>query len=175
MRLAICQRNTGLRAPDANTIIDGEARNAASKQATRHSFALEDQSLTIYRRVLDGEFQHEFTFHDQKSTSASGFPNMNIVFHMVYDDEIFRVKAMKIADLDSTDLERMGSLEQEWQALHDPKPEIKDKLEYEEMGDEDGWPRRKRMFPCNRKRKAEYVHPKHISFRATCLLIVRHQ
>jgi hypothetical protein len=89
---------------------------------------------------------------------------MNIIFHIVYDDEIFRIKAMKVADLDSTDTERISSLEQEWQALHNPNPEAKDKIEYEEMGDDGFWPERKRRFPCNRKRKAEYVYPEHISF-----------
>jgi hypothetical protein len=62
---------------------------------------------------------------------------MNVTFHILYDDEIFHFNAMKIADLDSTDLERMGSLEQEWQALHDPNPEVKCKLQYEDMGEDD--------------------------------------
>ncbi len=139
--------------------IDKGARNAACKQTS----TLKDRSDT-FRRVLDGEFQHEFSFHDQKSTSLSGFPNMNIIFHMVYDDEIFCVHATKIADLDSTDLERMGSLEQQRQALHDPNPEVKDKLEYKKVGEDDYWPSRKRKFSANRKRKAWFQGKQLLSF-----------
>jgi hypothetical protein len=82
---------------------------------------------------------------------------MKIKFGIFYDDETFRFKAAKTADLDSTDLERLSSLEEEWQALHDPNPDAKYKIEFEEMKDEDWFPVRKRMYPCNKKRKAEYV------------------
>jgi hypothetical protein len=75
--------------------------------------------------VIDGELQDEFEFDDQKSISPKGFPNMKVKFGLFYDDEIFHVKASKTADLDLTNLKRLSSLEEEWQALHDPRPEAK--------------------------------------------------
>jgi hypothetical protein len=91
-----------------------------------------------------------------KTTPSKGFPDMKITFAIHYDDEVFRFKAIKAADLDSAELESTGSLEQEWQALHDPRPEAKFELEFERRKENGFWLVRKRMFPENRKRKAEY-------------------
>jgi hypothetical protein len=100
-----------------------------------------------------------FTFHEQKSISPSGFPIMTVSFNIFYDDEIFHFKAIKTADLDTTDLERVSSLEQEWKALHDPNPEARYKIKYDKVGKgEDYGLERQRYFPINGKRKAEYVH-----------------
>jgi len=109
------------------------------------------------RRVLDGQLAHTFEFHKQESTSPNGFPNMTIKFDLLYDDEIFHFKAIKTADLDTTDLDRLGSLEQEWKALHDPNPEAMWKIEYHKIGDsKSGYGlERKRYFPINKRRKAE--------------------
>jgi hypothetical protein len=87
---------------------------------------------------------------------------MAITFDILYDDEVFHFRADKTADLDSTDLERLDSLDKEWQALRDSRPEAQFKVEFEELKDDDFWPERKRMFPINRKRKAEpiFVKPK---------------
>jgi hypothetical protein len=105
------------------------------------------------RRVLDGQLAHTFEFHDQESTSPNGFPNMTIKFSLFYDDELFYFKAIKTADLDTTDLERVSSLEQEWKALHDPNPNAICKIEYHKLPDYGL--ERKRYFPINKKRKAE--------------------
>jgi hypothetical protein len=109
------------------------------------------------RRVLDGQLAHTFEFHDQESTSPNGFPNMTIKFDLLYDDEIFHFKAIKTADLDTTDLDRLGSLEQEWKALHDPNPEAMWKIQYHKIGDsKSGYGlERKRYFSINKRRKAE--------------------
>jgi hypothetical protein len=123
----------------------------------------------LSRHIIDPELGHVFEFYAQKTNSPSGFPDMKIIFDILYDDEVFHIKAIKTADLDSTDLDRAGSLEQEWQALHDPRPEAKHKLEFEPMKDEDFWPLRsgrKRMFPENRKRKAECGTPTNLTRKA---------
>lgn len=112
------------------------------------------------RHIIDGELQTNFEFHVREGTSKDGFPNMDIAFSLFYDDELFKFKAMKTADLDSADVERIGSLEQEWKDLHDSRPEARDHWEFEPMNDDDNWiPVRKRKYPyTNRRRKAEY-HP----------------
>jgi hypothetical protein len=123
----------------------------------------------LSRYIIDAELGHVFEFYAQKTNSASGFPDMKITFDILYDDEVFHIKAIKTADLDSMDLGRIGSLEQEWQALHDPRPEAKHKLEFEPIKDDDSWPvwpGRKRMFPENRKRKAEYFSPIYLTCKA---------
>jgi hypothetical protein len=81
---------------------------------------------------------------------------MKILFNILYDDEVFHLKGFKTADLEPSDLERTYSLENEWAALHDPRPEAKLKVEREKQGE--CWWERKRMFPENRKRKAEYAY-----------------
>lgn len=79
---------------------------------------------------------------------------MKISFNILYDDEIFHIRALKTADLDELDLQRMDILEQEWQDLRDPRPEAQYKIEWEEDKDFYGLAR-KRAYPENRKRKTE--------------------
>ena len=105
------------------------------------------------RRVLDGQLGDRFEFDPQESTSPNGFPNMMIKFTLFYDDELFHFKGIKTADLDTTDLESVRSLEQEWKALHDPNPNAMWKIEYHKLPDYGL--ERKRWFPMNKKRKAE--------------------
>ena len=108
--------------------------------------------LIFSRHVIDGEFGHTIEIVAEKTTSPQGFPDMKILFNILYDDEIFHFKGMKTADLSSTDLERTYGLEEEWQALSDASPEAKFKVEWEWQTE--CWRERKRMFPENRKRKA---------------------
>lgn len=112
------------------------------------------------RHIIDGELQNEFPIYAREGISTDGFPNMHIGFSLFYDDELFKFEAKKTTNWDATDVERMGSLEQEWKDLHDPRPEARDHIEFEPMNDDDNWmPVRKRKFPyTNRRRKAEY-HP----------------
>ncbi|KAE9363926.1 hypothetical protein N431DRAFT_355698 [Stipitochalara longipes BDJ] len=107
-------------------------------------------------RIIDGELGHVFELIAQKTTSSNGFPDMKLLFDILYDDEVFHMKAVKTADLDSSDLERTYTLEEEWQALYDLRPEAKFKVKFEKQGE--CWYERMRIFPENRKRKAEY-HP----------------
>jgi len=118
-------------------------------------FCFSKHQADLSRRVLDGELQNTFEFHTHESTSSAGFPDMTITFNMFYDDEIFHFKAIKTADLDTTDLGRLTGLEQEWKTLHNPDHQYK--IEYEERKDDVLWSERKRLFPINRKRKVEYV------------------
>lgn len=126
----------------------------------------------VSRHIIDGELGDVFEIIAQKTTSPNGFPDMKIKFSMFYDDEVFLFRAVKTADLDSRDLKRTGSLEREWQALHDPRPEAKYKLEYERMKEDGFWPARKRIFPENKKRKAEYACLQSFSSSLPCVIQV---
>jgi hypothetical protein len=126
----------------------------------------------ISRHIIDGEIGHLFEIIAQKTTSSNRFPDMEINFDILYDDEVFHFKAVKTADLDSADLERTGSLEQEWNNLHDPRPEVKYKLLFDRTKEEDFWPTRKRVFPENKKRKAEYACLPSFSSSLPCVIHV---
>ncbi|KAF4635176.1 hypothetical protein G7Y89_g2935 [Cudoniella acicularis] len=88
-------------------------------------------------RVIDGELGNLFEFEAQDSVSPNSFPNMLINFDIFYDDERYFFRATKTADLDSNDQEKTNNLEQEWKALHDANPNVKYKLEYPPIKEEE--------------------------------------